>query len=871
MRKLFFGIFAVAITMLATSCQKENELELGGEALISFNIGVENGALTRAIGDGLKTDTLIYAVYDKDGILIKSIKGADTNGQLGKTAFNGGLTDNVTISLAKGNTYTVAFWAQNKACEAYTTTDLQNVKIDYTNALNNDETRDAFFADTTFTVTSSTSMNVTMKRPFAQINVGVTVDDFEAAVGSGVTVEQSKVVIDDAATSLNVLTGAVSGDTTFTYNIADIPTLNGTTAHDTLYVDSDNDGINEKYIYLSMSYILVNDATNGASKATLNSLEYTFKTTGSDIELKEGLNSVPVQRNWRTNIVGKLLTGDITFNIIIDPNFDNDNNQMIVHPTEVEEDEEGVYIIKKESDLLYVAQQINTDAEAFVGKTIRLANDLNFASITWTPLNLWTNETANLACIDGAGHKISNLSIKGAGSLGFIGSYASKDSVLTIKDITFENPVVESSASIVGTVVGNTNGNMNFENVTVTGANLSSTAQMGIRIGGIGGIGGIVGLYPVDAKSPLNFNNCIVENSTITGYHNLSGIAGSIMGSNATMTNCQSKNNTFYHRAVNPASWQNYDANGYAEGNSAKTGCTTTGNTGVQAPIVDGVFFTAEGYAISNAAGMTWFADQVNVSGNTFAGKTVELTEDIDLGNMTWTPIGTNADDAKKFQGTFDGKDKTIKNLKVQQGAAYHAAGLFGALNGTVKNLIIDGAEITSISQGNSNGDTDNGTAVVAGSIYNTGLIENVTVKNATVNGNRYVAGIAGYVYGKIKNCRVENSNITAACDNLTGSWDNGDKVGGIAGYFPLDSDNYIDGCSVNEVIITGYRDLGGIVGNATGVVTNNTVESGVIINVDKTHDYKAYDSNNKYDANSIIGEGTAGAGNTGDAEINFK
>ncbi len=55
-------------------------------------------------------------------------------------------------------------------------------------------------------------------------------------------------------------------------------------------------------------------------------------------------------------------------------------------------------------------------------------------------------------------------------------------------------------------------------------------------------------------------------------------------------------------------------------------------------------------------------------------------------------------------------------------------------MNGTAKNFTIDGAAIVSISTGDQ---TSNGTAVVAGSIYNTGLIEGVTVKNATVNGNR--------------------------------------------------------------------------------------------------------------------------------------
>ncbi len=252
---------------------------------------------------------------------------------------------------------------------------------------------------------------------------------------------------------------------------------------------------------------------------------------------------------------------------------------------------------------------------------------------------------------------------------------------------------------------------------------------------------------------------------------------------------------------------------------------------------------------INNVEDLKAFAAEVN-NGDTKAGKAIVLTSDITLAEE-WTPIGPNADDANKFQGTFDGQGHTIFDLKVNQEAGYHAAGLFGVLNGTVKNLVIDGAEISNISSGAA---TDNGTAVVAGSIYNTGLIQDVTVKNATVNGNRYVAGIAGYVYGKIENCEVIKSSITATCDDLTGSWDNGDKVGGIAGYFPQDSDNYIDNCKVKETVIKGYRDLGGIAGYSTCTVKNCHVED-VTLTVDITNDYKEYDSFEKYDAKAIVGE----------------
>lgn len=244
---------------------------------------------------------------------------------------------------------------------------------------------------------------------------------------------------------------------------------------------------------------------------------------------------------------------------------------------------------------------------------------------------------------------------------------------------------------------------------------------------------------------------------------------------------------------------------------------------------------------ISSASAMSAFAIMVN-NGETFEKYKVTLNTDIDLNNVAWTPIGPNGDSKNKFMGTFDGCNNTIRNLKVTQEAGYHAAGLFGALNGTVKNLIIDGAEIKNLSSGPS---TVNGTAVVAGSIYTSGHIENVTVKNATVQGNRYLGGISGYVYGSIKNCSVEKIMLVATPDDLTGAYDNGDKVGGIVGYIVKDGSNgTVENCTVKNATIQGYRDIGGIAGCANSfegqeVVINECSVSDITLTQDFKNGYK--------------------------------
>lgn len=312
-------MFAATGMLFATSCSND-ELEAvqsGNEAQVTFSLGLEGAIGSRAISDGKSADVLMYAVFDEKGKRISTIE------KVSKTGVTFPKTEKIT--LAKGQTYKVAFWAQDDDCKAYTVSDDMNVTVDYktNNTSNNDETRDAFFKTVEFTVTGSTSIDVELKRPFAQINVGVTKADWDAAVASGITIAQSSVVIKNAATSLNLLNGTVGEET------ADVSYVLNTIPNEFLKVDTDGNGEKEDYYWLSMSYILPADQTTGYESTTLDNVSFEFApSSGKPIKFNQGLNAVPVQRNWRTNILGKILTGDIQFNITIDPVYDNDINYL---------------------------------------------------------------------------------------------------------------------------------------------------------------------------------------------------------------------------------------------------------------------------------------------------------------------------------------------------------------------------------------------------------------------------------------------------------------------------------------------------------------------------------------------------------------
>ena len=313
MKKIIIPAISLAALLLTGACSIDERTsgDNGNEAMLTLNMGLDGAVQTRAIGDGSGADHLIYAVFDENG---KPIKGLE---QVSKEVT---FPTTETITLAKGQTYKIAFWAQNKACTAYKVSDEMVVTIDYEGALSNDETRDAFFKTVEVTVTGDAELDVELTRPFAQINVGVTTEDWNTAMAAGIAITESKAVVNQAASTLYLIDGTVENPVDVTFGFAKIPDGN-------LSVVLDGDGTPETYKYLSMNYILPYDATTGDASTTLEDLEFTFRPmAGNDITLTKGLDAVPVQRNWRTNIIGRILSGNLDINISIDPDFNDDHN-----------------------------------------------------------------------------------------------------------------------------------------------------------------------------------------------------------------------------------------------------------------------------------------------------------------------------------------------------------------------------------------------------------------------------------------------------------------------------------------------------------------------------------------------------------------
>ena len=207
----------------------------------------------------------------------------------------------------------------------------------------------------------------------------------------------------------------------------------------------------------------------------------------------------------------------------------------------------------------------------------------------------------------------------------------------------------------------------------------------------------------------------------------------------------------------------------------------------------------AEPFMLKTADHLAWFRDYVNVGKTSACAKIADDVEEIDMSTvcheadaekqvaeLSWTPIGS-----KKYQGTFDGNGKTIRNLFIS--STSNEIGFFGcAADCRIKNITFDNAKV----KGNDNCST----GILAG-YAGSCVIENIkTTENCSVEGQYETGGIAGRANGNISNC--ENHAIVNGLHS----------VGGIVGIC-FDSENSITSCA-NYGEITGTEDfVGGIIG----------------------------------------------------------
>lgn len=309
MKPLFRFAAAAALLVLAASCNKEAS---NGEKEVPVTMNITLPEIgTKAIADGQKVNKVHCIVFRNDKLISHSDVTKTITMSAGQAIY--------TTRLISGQTYKIAFWAE-VADNAYYSVDYAKATVTASyGSAGNEENRDAFFNAVEYTVTDATStLSVTLKRPFAQLNYGLSAAD-KALADAISPIAKAEVRLDGGAyTKLNLLTGEFSAPATVPVVFASAPVITS----EKLKVQPAGATAATEYEYLSMNYILVNQEV--VPNATLKLYDATDALVAT-----VATSQVPLKRNYRTNIVGNLISEPAQINVIVDPNFTTPDNNTI--------------------------------------------------------------------------------------------------------------------------------------------------------------------------------------------------------------------------------------------------------------------------------------------------------------------------------------------------------------------------------------------------------------------------------------------------------------------------------------------------------------------------------------------------------------
>lgn len=298
-KNLLKSITFAALALVAGACAKEQVASGNGDTVeATFNVDVpETTITTKGLSDAAQVNELICQVFLNDGNYTPVPDLNQTVEVKNKKA-------KVTFNLVKGQKYAFIFWAQTKGTGYYNTEDLRSVKMNVAAVKANDPKMDAFWVTDTKTATANASSNKkTLLRALSQVNFGQESLDRSDKL----TVTESMVKATGVPDTFHPFAGNTSNacegsvDITFAKNAA--------------ITDEKLNVGNVDYDYLATAYVFA-----PKSKSILSDVSATFtfdntKTTTVNVP------NAPLQGNYRTNILGNLLTVGAEWDITVDSKF----------------------------------------------------------------------------------------------------------------------------------------------------------------------------------------------------------------------------------------------------------------------------------------------------------------------------------------------------------------------------------------------------------------------------------------------------------------------------------------------------------------------------------------------------------------------
>lgn len=668
MKKCFL-LMAGIILLVFAACQSD-ELANGGrngEVAASFSVqlpGNGNNAVTRAAtaGDGTSVNRCIMEIYLNDELYSRQIGAIQSDG----------LTAGFDVRLVTSQTYKFVFWADHvesvedeaiKTDLHYNTADLRNISMqgDY-NGSSKDDTRDAFFASLEKLVTNAFSESVELTRPFGQLNIKTedlaSIPDNQKEEFVPVTAGLS---FKNLYTGFNAATGDLLGEpTAVAYKAASaVADANGN---------------------LTVDYLFAPNTAGG--QHLVNMTLAVYNAAGEQITTKD-LNNIPVQRNYKTNVTGNLLTVDGKVNVMVTPAFSSPAlSEKVIEVASVSE----------------VAEALKTNTNVVVMEAPKEA----------ATISLPKYESGDVAVSITLPETSNDITINYATETGGDSKNAPKELNITTPSVS--KIIIDASESTV---------TLNGQSYTAVEA---TTADNTLIVG-----------------KDVTVADLTVKKGNVEIYGTVNNI--------------------------------NFTDNG---------GYVTV-------------------YSVSTAA-------QLKAAGALVTQKKcrkIVLTADIDLNGSSenlWEPMNAEYNALKNGEANleeFDGGNHTIRNLYVDnvtnktntKGNYY--GGLFYVLNGTVKDLTIDGATVTCF----------RGAALIGR--LDAGLVENCHVKNARIYSEQKAGGLAGYVNNSSQDLIIRGCSASDITLDKLSSMDEAYMMGGFIGYLQsYERNTLIENNSVSNIAI---------------------------------------------------------------------
>lgn len=302
-------LLIASATLLLAGCAKEQLKDSGAETVnVTVTAGLD-GLTTKAVidGDG-KADSLDHWVIEVRDTLQKGVVyyWAEKSGEKGVR------TQTFELTLVKGHTYDIAFWADKSGC--YDASNLKQLSFTDITKVGNSDSYDAFFACKRFTASGSTAMTATLYRPLAQVNI-ITTDLPKLQAGKTETAYLSyKPNTFSFKATVPTVFDVYSGEASVEQEL----TITPAAAVDTCYGDyaaaADSTTIH-------MIYVLTTLESAKESKSDVRNINFAFKSGGVNIPYQ--FTDIPLKRNYRTNIIGALLTNTTEWTVTVDPGWDS--------------------------------------------------------------------------------------------------------------------------------------------------------------------------------------------------------------------------------------------------------------------------------------------------------------------------------------------------------------------------------------------------------------------------------------------------------------------------------------------------------------------------------------------------------------------